>query len=171
MDNPLEGLAWVRFSLKVDSNILKQSIIKIVIVSSLFELSGMTYNTMISPCGVPKLYEGTKIIRVGYMKGDKLRFVESWEAGFPPKELVDELADVTFVIKVDYLIKGKERRKLQSDVYKVHINVYKNYINFYIRHIQGLLRTSFEEVFNIFRANFLKNLRTTIHRKLKGTQR
>lgn len=170
MNNSLESIAWTKFSLKIDNNILKQLITRVIIVNSLFELSDMMYNTIVSPCGTSKLYEGVKIIKIGYIKRGKLYFVKSWEVNFPPKELIDELTNTTFIIKIEYLIKGKKRRKLQSDIYKVHISLCRSYINFHIRHVQGLLRTSFEEVFNVFKANFLKNLRSIIHHKLKSSQ-
>lgn len=165
MSSPLENLAWVKFSLKVNDDILKQLITKTAIVSSLLELSGTMYKTMISPCGSLKLREGTKVIRVGYTKGTRLYFVKKWEADLPPKELIEKLTDTTFTIRIDYLIKGKKR--LRSDVYKVRIKIYKNYIDFYIRHISGLLRTSFEEIFSIFKTNFIRNLKDLMRRRLK----
>jgi len=166
MSNSLERLTWIKFSLKVANNFFDQPIIRRAIIKSLFELSNLTYKTVVSPCGSLRLYEGTKIIKVGYVKGTKLHFVERWEASIPPEELVTNLMETTFTIKIEYLIKrGKSQRKLQSDVYNVRINIQRGSVDFYIKHVEGLLRTSFDEVFNMIKANFIRNLRTLLRRR------
>jgi len=49
-------------------------------------------------------------------------------------------------------------------VYHIKVKVHEEGIEFHVRHVAGLMRMSFEEIFTMFKAIFIKNLKISTRR-------
>lgn len=161
-----EGLAWVRYYLPLGGRPIPLAVLREAVLRSVLEMGGRTVDTVLSSCGSSGLRSGLKVTSISYSLGGEERPVESWEISLPPSELLDRVDEAVFTLRVDYYIsRGGRLRRLASDTYRVRVRCSEAGVEVWVRHVEGLLRTSFDEIFEMFRVSLMKNLRLVQRRR------